>query len=255
MTNRAENKKAQTLTRLLKRIDCGDNPELLRKEAHRLLPNVGPEDIATAEQSLIDDGYSAQVVQLLSAMFMLMGIPEEQGSHPRAWLPANHVLRVVMIEHDLLRSFLADLEDVVGTIRQMAYVADVSSEFRKLGHIAEHLNAMKRHIDREDDVIFPSLKNHGRISLCQALEGDHITIRTGIDNLLGLLVLFNEVNLDQFKSGLVATTRRLGTTIKEHLCHEDEILFPVALGIINDAKFWEQMKAVCDEFGYCGVHT
>jgi DUF438 domain-containing protein len=254
MASSGENRKTQKLTHLLRRINYGDDPTLLRKEAHQLLPNVRPGDIATAEQNLIDDGYSVQLVQLLSATFMLMGIPEEQNADLKAWLPADHVLRLVMVEHDVIRCFLADLNDVVRDIGYLHHLTDVSSEFRKLAHITEHLNAMKRHIDREDDVIFPYFKKYGRISLCRALEGDHINIRTEIDNLVGSTVLFNEINLEHFKAGLATATQRLRAVMQEHLSQEDDILYPIALGIINDADVWQKMKAVCDEIGYCGVH-
>jgi DUF438 domain-containing protein len=86
------------------------------------------------------------------------------------------------------------------------------------------------------------------------MEGDHINIRTEIDNLASLIVLFNEVRLEQFKAGLIVGTRRLWAIMQEHLCQEDEILYPIALRIINDAGVWERMKAVCDEIGYCGIH-
>jgi DUF438 domain-containing protein len=252
MANTAGTTKAQILTHLLRRINGGEDPNLLRRQAHQLLPNIDPEDITQAEQSLIDDGYSVQVVQLLSATFMLMGIPQEQNANPKTWLPANHLLNLAMVEHDLIRFFLADLNDAVKDIGCLYYLTDVSSEFRKLAHIIEHLTVMKKHIEREDDVIFPYLTRYGRISLCRAMQGDHINIRT--ENLASLIVLFNEVKLDQFKAGLVAATRRLWVIMQEHLSQEDEILYPIALRIINDAEVWEHMKAVCDEIGYCGIH-
>ncbi|MHC4388938.1 MAG: DUF438 domain-containing protein [Planctomycetota bacterium] len=254
MANTAENGRAQTLTRLLRRINRGEDPNLLRKEAHLLLRNIRPKDITAAEQSLIDDGYSVQAVQLLSATFMLMGIPEEQSTSLRTWLPANHVLRLAMVEHEVIRCFLADLDEASGVIGQFYHLTDVSSEFRRLAHVVEHLAAMKRHIEREDDVLFPYLARYGRISLCRAMQGDHISIKTEIDNLISLTVLFNEVKLDQFKAGLIATSRRLSAMVQEHLSQEDEILFPIALRIIDDSEIWEKMKALCDEIGYCGIH-
>lgn len=249
-----ESSKAQTLTHFLKRINQCDNSELLRKEASQLLTSVCPNDIATAEQNLINDGYSAQAVQLLSATFMLMGIPAEQSRDIKAQLPANHLLLLVMAEHDLIRYFLADLNDVVQCIGSLNHLTDVSLEFCKLAHIIEHLNAMKEHIEREENVIFPYLRRYGRISLCQAMQGDHIKIITEIDNLVSLIMSFNEVTLEQFKTGLVTTTKRLYTIMQEHLSQEDIILYPIALGIINNAKIWQEIKALCDEMGYCGVH-
>lgn len=246
--------RARTLTHLLRRINQGDDPDVLRREALRLLPIVEPDDIASAEQSLINDGYSVQLVQLLSAMFMLMAMPEADADNRAAALPPNHLLRAVMLEHEVIRYFVAELNEVVERTEQLQCLSDLSSEFRRLAHAVEHLSAMKRHIDREDDVIFPSLKKYGRISLCRAMKGDHANIRTEIDNLGSLLVLFNEVRFDQFKAGVAAATGRLRTIIHEHLSQEDEILYPIAIGMITNSNVWEKMKALCDELGYCGVH-
>ncbi|HUT28457.1 MAG TPA: DUF438 domain-containing protein [Sedimentisphaerales bacterium] len=249
-----ESSRARTLTRLLRRINSGDNPDALREEAHRLLPMVDPRDIAAAEQNLVDGGYTLQQVQLLSAMFMLMGIAEEQCIDVRMLLPANHLVRVVMAEHEVMRCFLADLKDVVEEIGLQDHLSDVSLEFRRLWHVVGHLTMMEEHIEREDDVIFPWLKRYGRISLCCAMQSDHIKIRTEIDNLGSLLVLFNEVKFEQFKAGLASASGRLLALVPEHLSQEDDILYPIALGIVDDPTVWVKMKAVCDQIGYCGVH-
>jgi DUF438 domain-containing protein len=253
MSQLRDGRKAQTLSRFFKRINQGEDPRLLRCEAHRLLPSVAPNDIAAAEQNLIDEGYPAQVVHLLSATFMLMGIPERSGDGRQTWLPPNHLLSMVMVEHDLMRCFVADLYDVAETIRSLYELSDVSSEFRRLMHLAGHLRAMKRHFDREDDVIFPYLRRYGKISFCSVMQGDHVSLRAEIDNLTSLIDSFEEVTLDQFKTALVTTTRHLTTVMPEHLSQEDMILYPIALGMIKDSTVWDRIKAFCDEVDYCGI--
>jgi hypothetical protein len=81
-----------------------------------------------------------------------------------------------------------------------------------------------------------------------------VNIRNEIDNLASLLVLFSEVKFRQFRAGLVAATRRLGAIAQEHLSQEDEILFPIALGMVDDPRVWQRMKALSDELGYCAIH-
>ena len=250
-----ENSKARTLARFLKRINAGDDPEMLRKEANQLLTSVGPRDIATAEQNLIDDGYSIQLVQLLSATFMLMGMPQEQSSSLRTWLPDDHILRITMVEHDLIRYFLADLNNVVKEIEHLDSLSDVSAEFRKLSHLIEHLNAAKEHLERENGVIFPYMNTYGRISLCRAMQNDHNNIATEISKLVALTVSFGRISLEQFKAALIVGARKLQEMMLEHFSQEDTILFPIALVIIHDAEVWEKMKTVCEQIGYCGVHT
>jgi len=246
--------KSQTLAIFLKRINRGEDPTLLRKEAYELLTDIRPDDITLAEQNLIDDGYSIQIVQLLSATFMLMGITENSSDNPKTWLPASHILRKVMVEHDLIRCFLADLNLVVSDIQHLDHITDVNSEFRKLTHITEHLHAMREHFDREDDVIFPYLKKYGRISLCQVAEGDHINIETEINNLDELIGALKQISLIEFSTTLTSIAGHLSTITMEHLAQEDILLYPIALGMIDDNKIWKQIKILCEDIGYCGVH-
>jgi DUF438 domain-containing protein len=254
MKNHNGMNKAETLTSFLKRINDGDNPESLRKEAHRLLINVDADDIAVAEQNLINDGYSIQLVQLLCATFMLIGIPEEHQDGPMNGLPDDHILRIVLIEHDLIRYFLFDLSNTVDSISCREHLKDSSLEFRKLMHILQHLTGMKEHFEREDDVIFPFLLKYGRINLCQAMQGDHINIKAELEEFVNLIFSFNSMCFEVFKSKLITITRELLPSFREHLSQEDAILYPIALGMIDEAEIWEKIKKVCDEIGYCGVH-
>jgi DUF438 domain-containing protein len=254
MASAAQNKKTNNLTRLLLRINSGEDTNLLRREAFHLLPEIGPDDMVAAQQHLIDNGHSTQLVQLLSAMFMVMAVPKGQNDRLRTSLPANHLLRVIMLEHDIFRYLVADLSEAAEAVARQYELADVSSEFRRLSHIVEHLTAMKRHIEREDDVIFPWLANYGRLGLCCAVQTDHPAIITEIDSIAASIVLFDNVRLDQFKRGLLTSTRRLAALATEHLTQEDEILYPIAQRIIDDSEVWERIKAFCDEIGYCGIH-
>ena len=254
MEKQLKTNQTQALTRLLKRINRGADPKLLRKEASKLLPSVGPIEIATAEQNLINDGYSARLVQQLSTAFVLMGILESQGDNLRNRLPGNHVLRRVMAEHDMIRCFLDDLKDIDQVIQNMTELTDVCSEFRKLAHIARHLNVMHEHIAREEDVIFPFLKKHGWASLCRSVCCDHVYIKIALSDMVMLIGTFDKTKAKEFKARLNSITKYLCPTLKEHLFQEENVLYPIALEVINDNKLWEQTKAVCDEIGYCGVH-
>ncbi|MHC4476732.1 MAG: DUF438 domain-containing protein [Planctomycetota bacterium] len=254
MAEQSNIRRAQTLIRFFKRINQGEDPKLLRREAHRLLPSVDPNDIAAAEQNLINEGYPVPVVQLLSATFMLMTIPEQHNTSPKTWLAPNHLLSMVIVEHDLTRCLIADLNDVVEVITGLYHLTDVSSEFRKLAHLVEHLSAIKKHFEREDDVIFPCLRKHGRISFCSVMQQDHVSIRTEIDNLACLMASFGTSTIEQFQTALVRAARHLTAIVPEHFSQEEMILFPIALGMINNPGIWQHMKAFCDEIGYCGVH-
>ena len=256
MKNTNSNSKTSVLAGLMKRINLGENPILLRNEARQLVRNLDPTDITEAEQALVHQGYSAQLVQQLSAIFVIMGLYKKQDENVHSSLTDDHILRKITVEHDLTRCFLADLKNLAKTIWSLDSLEDVSSEFRNLAHVITHLSIMKEHIEREEDIIFPYfLKQFGWVGLCQAAQNQHDKIRIDIDNLVGLVTSFNELKFDVFKAWLITITQRLAPVLLEHFSYEDELLYPVFLVGIDDVRTWEKIKTLCDEIGYCGAHA
>ncbi|HDS05580.1 MAG TPA: hypothetical protein ENN95_00930, partial [Deltaproteobacteria bacterium] len=133
-------------------------------------------------------------------------------------------------------------------------LSDTSREFMRLSHITEHLNALEEHLDRENDVIFPMLKSRGWETLCRSVENEHIYIRTAIHDLTKLILVFRNTNFTVFKNQLNSLTKYLCPALKQHLFHEDQVLFPLALEMIVDPDIWEKVKTVCNEIDYCGIH-
>jgi len=255
MANTNRNAKTWALAGLFKRINLGEDPKLLRSEASQLAKNVDPSDIAGAEQTLIDEGYPCRVVQQLSAIFVLMGLRKREHNNSENILSDDHILRKIMVEHDLTRCFLADLNNVAETIWGLDSLTDVSSEFRNLANILGHFRVMKEHIEREEDVIFPYLRKFGWEDLCLTAQTEHAKIRIDIDNLAMLIVSFNEDKLGDFKTWLLTIVQRLSPIILEHFSYEEDILWPISLVVIEDVKVWESIKALCDDIGYCNAHA
>ncbi len=255
MKNTNRNAKTWALAGLFKRINLGEDPKLLCSEASQLVKNVDPNDIAGAEQTLVDEGFSCRVVQQISAAFVLMGLTKREHNNSGSGLSDDHILQKIRVEHELARCYLADLKNVAETIWGLNGLTDVSSEFRNLGHIIGHLSVMKEHIDREEDVIFPYLRQFGWMALCRTAQTDHSKIRSDIDNLVALISSFNEVRFEDFKSWLATIVKRLAPTMLEHLSYEDDLLCPISLVVIDDVKVWEQIKTLCEDIGYCGAHA
>jgi DUF438 domain-containing protein len=253
MTHINRSKKTLELACLLKRINGGEDPKILRKEAFQLANKVNPSDIVAAEQILIDEGCSSHVAQQLTATFVLMGL-YRKDENTKSNLPYDHILRKIKIEHELARCFLADLNNVAETILGLDYLTDVSSEFRKLSHIILHLAVMKEHIDREENVIFLFLVKHGWPGLCRAAQTDHSKIRNDIDNLVELTTSINTIRFEDFKAWLIPISKRLSTTMEEHFLYEDDLFYPISLVVIDDVVVWKAIKELCDEIGYCGAH-
>jgi DUF438 domain-containing protein len=246
---------ADAIAQLLERISIGEDPKRLRGEATKLMNDVLPVDIARAEQNLIESGVSVDIVHNLSSAFMLMGMLEDHILNIKAKLPGNHIIRKVIAEHDLIRCYLADLDDVTAELNSMEAITDVNCHFRKLTHIIEHLDAMEEHIEREEDVIFPLLKKHGWTALCRASQSDHVYIRIAVSDLVKLIAGFKESKIEEFKVRLKSITKYLCPRLKDHIFQEENILYPIALELVKDKSIWHRMKQICDDIGYCGVHV
>jgi len=238
------------LTGLFKRINLGDDPKLLRNEASHLADKVNSDDIAAAQQALVDEGYSNQVVQKISSVFVLMGLHKEKTGSKEAKLPDSHILQKVWAEHALTRCYLADLAQITEEIDHLDSLTDVSSEFRRLLQAIDHFYRFKRHIEREEDIIFPYLRKHGWKGLCKADEDEHKKIVTYIDNLVVLASSLNTIEFDHFKDYLQEFVKYFVPLVREHLSYEEELLWPIALVVIDNAETWETIKAFCNEFEY-----
>jgi DUF438 domain-containing protein len=254
MTRTVKKCLAEELEGLLLRIHDGKPTSDLRKQANRLISAVTPQDIAKVEDRLVKGGLSARRVQQLSAAFILMGLMDSNKTNLRERLNERHVLKKVLAEHDMLQCFIFDLEDVVLKISQESFLSDTSGEIRRLEHIAEHVNAMEEHIDRENDVIFPALRSQGWDSLCRSVENDHVHIRAEINELVRLVDSFVDIPFGVFKGKLMTVVKTLCPILKEHLFYEDHILYPVAVAMIDNQTFWDKMHQICDEIDYCGIH-
>jgi DUF438 domain-containing protein len=244
MTRQIKKCLAEELEGLLLRINDGKPTADLRKRANRLISVVTPQDIAVVEDRLVQGGLSSRRVQQLSAAFILMGLMDGNKTNLRERLNERHVLKKVLAEHDMLQCFISDLEDVVLKICQESFLSDTSGEIRRLEHIAEHVNAMEEHMDRENDVIFPALRSQGWDSLCRSVENDHVHIRTGIKELVQLVDSFGEIPFGVFKAKLMTLVKTLCPVFKEHLFYEDHILYPVAVAMIDSPTFWNRMHQV-----------
>ncbi len=254
MDNTCSDNTAVELTRLLRRINDGLSPQILRKEARKLISKVTSKDIARAEQNLINKGITAQVAGELSSIFVLLGILEQQGKSVKDQIPKNHILRRIFAEHELLRCFLVEFQELVETINKMPAMSNTSVEFMRLSHIVEHFNAMDEHIEREEDVIFPFLKKHGWESLYKSSHNDHVYIKIAINDLIRLIGGYKSRKLKDFKVRINSISKYLCSTLSEHMFQEDNILYPIALKVIDSDVLWEKIKEVCNDIGYCGVH-
>lgn len=254
MTRTQMQNPAHTLADLLQRIDQGNDLRDLCHEAGQLAEKVKPRDIATAEQTLVESGYAEEVAHQLATLFVFMGMFDQANAQPKQTLPHNHMLRRVAIEHDFFRCFAEELQELTDTILALDALTDVSVEFRSLVRTARNLYRLREHTEYEEDLIFPYLGKRGYGNLCRVAEREHHHLREQIDNLMALVLSFNGITFGEFQIRLTAVTQQVVPAMREHLAFEDNLLYPMALVVVDDDRTWQVVKALYDQMGY-GDHA
>jgi DUF438 domain-containing protein len=255
MAKTPDKAKVSMIADLLRRIDRGDDMRLLARDAGRIAGDITPAELAAAEFSLLDDGYTPTAVNKLSSAFVLTLGYERQVSSPKDPSEDGHILQKVIAEHGVFRCLAGELSEAAADLRGMDCIFDTALEYRRLLHVVDHLGAMKEHFEREDDVILPYLKRFGWVSLCVAAENDHARLRADIDWLTSFVTAIQVCSPADYQAELTAGVATFCSCLSEHLVFEEGLLWPIALVVIDNPAVWRAMKALCEEIGYCGIHV
>src|SRR5262245_17758069 len=169
---------------------------------------------------------------------------------PRARLADDHVLAVLMDEHQRLLGKLARLREIADHdlprlphVRRMELLEEVL-------RIAGALLAAEPHHQREEKVLFPALRARGLDGPPRVMLAEHEHLRA-LKHRLETGALHALRRTGQGWTELMQTARALARDLESHIRKEDEVLYPMALQVVTDPEEWAAMKRSCDQVGYC----
>jgi len=243
-------KDIERLTNILLSLNNRVNPKDFDEADRGFLAAISCKDIALAQQNLLATGLAPD--QLWRIWTQNNRILPDPAAKLRAELPANHILQRVLAEHEMILCFIADLDEVTNKIHNMGFASSTNSDIRKLAHIATHLLYSEQHHEREEQIIFPQLRKKGYHRLLKVINDQHRQISQKYSELKDLVWLIDSINFDDFKSQLQELVAYLVIALRIHIFVEANIVFPLALEVINDSRIWQKMKETCDQIGYCG---
>ncbi len=250
---RRKKSKTFALIRILNRIGAGEDLRLVAKEVGQIAPEIGPGDLAAAEDHLRLHGCSDAMIVQISAALALTKIYEQGKRNATGQILGPGILQTVTAEHVMFRSLAAELRRIFEDIRGLEHLSDTSLEFCRLAHVVQRLRAMNEHFDREEDVILLYLWQQGWAGPCRTAATDHVQLRAYIDKLTALIVAVGDLKPEEFQAHLAPAVAGFCPCLLEHLSFEDGLLWPFARVVIDDPATWKTITARCDEIGYCGV--
>jgi DUF438 domain-containing protein len=242
--------KIEALVKILTRIDDGESPAAIRQGSADFLSAVEAEDIVRAEQAMLKKGANIKdIARACRSHINLIGHPAEKL---RLSLPQGHVLQRLLAEHQMVQCLLVDLVKLNSTISKLPYISPTGKEYTRLLHIVSHLSGGEQHIQIEEKTIFPELEKAGMAVLPAILAAEHFDLRYYTQQLQQLVYKCCTLDFDEFKRSLDQIVCYIVPLKQEHIFKEDNMLYPIAFGLITEETAWCQLHVMWEQAGYSG---
>lgn len=241
--------KIDKLVEILERLNSGESPDSVKKEAQEFLAQIDATELSIAEQKLIQAGMAPEDLRHLCSMHMemLKGELEKMTNS----LEKGHVIDTLVKEHEIILSFLDELEETNKKIQELETYAPDCELFKKLLSLAQNLLGAEPHHQREEQVLFPEVENRGVTGPTRIMVMEHEDLRRYKHDVLDLAENVSTMDFTEFKNRLNASAKLLILTLRDHIFKENNILYPTSLEVIQDADSWQKLKDACDKIGYC----
>jgi hypothetical protein len=240
--------KIDRLTEVLKRLNQGEDPYLLKREMKDFLTSINPAVLSIAEQKILEAGLPAESLRHLCTTHMEILADELQKT--KSGLKPGHVIHTMMAEHEKILGFLDELEHLNQKVWKMPDYSSEKGEVKLLLHIASHLIDAEPHHKREEEVIFPRLESKGLSGPPHIMRLEHEELRKWKKDLKNIADNAAQLEFDAFKKRLKLAAEFLTLKLRDHIYKENNILYPTALEMISEEE-WIEMKIDCDKIGYC----
>jgi DUF438 domain-containing protein len=165
-------------------------------------------------------------------------------------LPVDHMVRVLVEEHDVLLGVLVRLTELCDAVKQATGERLDAGLVDELGRLADSLLAAEPHHQREEEVLFPELEQAGIEGPPHVMRMEHVELRRDKAALRELADRAATEPLDSWRGDLAGLGPRLVADLSAHIAKENDILYPMALSEL-DASLWESLQEAAARIGPC----
>lgn len=245
-----DNNRIDKLSAVLKRLNKEGVTEELRAEALDIVSNINPIELSVAEQKLIEEGMDPHDLRHLCDIHM--EVLKDELYKVKSRISQGHVLDTLISEHEKLKDFLTELEQINFDIQKLSSKEENPQLIEKLLEVAENILDAENHHKREEDVLFPELEKREITGPPRIMRIEHDELRTRKRILKETAQNTKEMDFDAFKEKVDTAAKYIVFNLRDHIYKENYILYPTALDALQDNALWDDMKKRCDKIGYCG---
>jgi DUF438 domain-containing protein len=161
-------------------------------------------------------------------------------------LPAGHPIAVFVEEHERILGFVDRLDDLIEQFRDDVGTPRARDVALEIAGIARDLLDAKPHHDREEAVLFAALERRGVALPPRVMRMEHRELHALEVRLAAAVVVEHPDSEEIAEAG-----GSLSSHLRDHIAKENEILYPMALDVLNDPHVWESMNPPLREIGPC----
>ncbi|MGI6150363.1 MAG: DUF438 domain-containing protein [Christensenellales bacterium] len=228
----------QVLRELIAQLHEGKSVDEVKGRFAEVFENVSVEEIAQAEQALIQSGVPVTEVQRLCDVHAAVF----KGSIAEIHRPTDPVKIPGHPAHTLKRENRA-IEQLVESIRkQLALLPDDSAE-KEIQEGLTKLTEISRHYLKKENLLFPYMERYGITAPPKVMWGVDDEIRAQLKEVREML---KATPAAQLKAKIEAVLEK----ISEMIFKEENIMLPMLLENLTQDE-WKLIADNSDEFGYC----
>lgn len=233
--------KQEVLKRIIRDLHAGVPVEKLQKTFADIVKNTSPEEIASMENALIEEGFPPDEIKRLCDVHVRVF----EKSLAKAGKPAKipgHPVYTFMQENKIAKELLKEL---AGRAKRLDKKDPRASDVAAFAESFERFREIEKHYARKENQLFPALEHKGFTGPTKVMWGKHDEIRQLVREADALAKARDWKNLR-------GKIKSLEGAVKKMVFLEEKILYPTAAKKLGDVE-WAQIKRGEPEIGYAWV--
>jgi DUF438 domain-containing protein len=233
--------KEEKLKTIIKRLHQGEEVDSVKKDFHRLIKNVSPEEISRMEQSLLEEGVPITEIQKLCEVHVEVFKESLSRQKSAAKLP-GHPVHTFLMENRELKQIIKELKKILRKIRKPKQPESIYGQFRDKFW---KLKPVELHYQRKENQLFPYLEQKDFTGPSKVMWGKHNEIRKKIKQC-------EELMKQKEKQVPAKECGTLFSMMLKMIFMEEKILFPTALKKLAESE-WARIREGEKQIGYAWI--
>jgi len=236
-----DREKQEVLKRIIKDLHAGVPVGKLQKTFAKVLKDTSPEEIASMENALIEEGFPPDEIKRLCDVHVRVFEKSLAKTGKPAKIP-GHPVYTFMQENKIAKDILKDLS---GRTKRLDKKDPKENDVAAFNESFARFREIEKHYARKENQLFPALEHKGFTGPTKVMWGKHDEIR----QLIREADAFSKAR--DWKS-LRGKIKALEGAVKKMVFLEEKILYPTAAKKLGDIE-WAGIKRGEPEIGYAWV--